>query len=345
MGYVQLAYTPEQVDLAGDALRGDGDAYEQLAAYDIDFIDVINNWRASHLYPLNSFQMTLRNRTRKVDPDGIATQRIKRLSSIEEKLSRYDWLKLSAMQDIAGCRVIANSVDQVSELVDSYKHKNSRHKLDDYTDYIRHPKSDGYRGYHLIYRYSSSLHPEYSDLKVEIQLRSSLQHCWATAVETADIFLREGLKQHRGSPEWRRFFALMGAAIAMHERCHRVPKTPKDPGGLVKELRGLAQQLDVETRLRAFGQAVTVSGSAEARGIKYVVLALDPEKKTTQLFGYPAGYLEDATTRYEMLERHRESGVDAVLVSVSDTKRLRRAYPNYFLDTDIFLDMVRETIA
>jgi len=36
---------------------------------------------------------------------------------------------------------------------------------------------------------------------------------------------------------------------------------------------------------------------------------------------------------------------DAVLVSVESLSALRRAYPNYFLDTSAFLESVEEAIA
>ncbi len=42
-------------------------------------IPIINNWRAAHAYPLNAFQATLRNKSRRVDPSAIVAQRTKRL--------------------------------------------------------------------------------------------------------------------------------------------------------------------------------------------------------------------------------------------------------------------------
>jgi len=347
MSFAEPEYDPEIVDAAGDTLIGYADAQEYLDDLELDPLDIINNWRAAHAYPLNTFQMTLRNRARQVDHQNIVAQRIKRLSSIEDKLRRYDWLKLSAMQDIAGC--IVNTVSQVYELVEGYKRKYSGHVLDSESDYIREPKSDGYRSYHLIYRYQNALHPAYSNLKVEMQFRSILQHCWATAVETADIFYREGLKSHRGSPDWRRFFALMGSAIALRENYRRVPRTPRGEGELLTELRDYAERLDVRTRLKAFGDTLNVIGEEETRRarIKYVILVLDPPSgnRNISLYGYRAGDLEEATARYEELERHKAQGADAVLVSVSDAVSLRRAYPNYFLDTTVFLEALDQAIS
>ena len=88
MSHARPNYDPAIVDLAGDALVGDADALLRLRG--LDPVEVIGNWRSSHVYPLNTFQMTLRNRHRRVGGDGIVAQRIKRLSSIRSKLERMN---------------------------------------------------------------------------------------------------------------------------------------------------------------------------------------------------------------------------------------------------------------
>jgi hypothetical protein len=55
--------------------------------------------------------------------------------------------------------------------------------------------------------------------------------------------------------------------------------------------------------------------------------------------------LEEATARYAALERHKATGADAVLVSVSNIYSLQRAFPNYFLDTTAFLAALRQAIS
>lgn len=78
-----------QVDNAGFRLVkprvhsaiGDGPDIEIFLAL-MDSYRVVNNWRAAHQYPLNTFQVTLRNKSRKVDQNCVVAQRIKRLSSI-----------------------------------------------------------------------------------------------------------------------------------------------------------------------------------------------------------------------------------------------------------------------
>ncbi len=45
-------------------------------------------------------------------------------------------------------------------------------------------------------------------LLIELQLRTRLQHEWATAVETMGTFLQSSLKSSQGPEEWLDFFSL-----------------------------------------------------------------------------------------------------------------------------------------
>ena len=100
MVWATRQYSKEEIDQAGSILL-DRTADEATIT---SALAVINNWRSSHNFPLNTFQVTLRRHARDVQPDSIVAQRIKRLSSIEQKLRRFGWLKLSEMQDLGGCR-------------------------------------------------------------------------------------------------------------------------------------------------------------------------------------------------------------------------------------------------
>ncbi|WP_457767666.1 RelA/SpoT domain-containing protein [Cyanobium sp. ULC082] len=69
-----------------------------------------------------------------------------------------------------------------------------KHKLLRVDNYQAEPKPSGYRGIHLIYRYRSNKSETYNGLLLEVQIRSPLQHAWATAVETVGTFLKQSLK-------------------------------------------------------------------------------------------------------------------------------------------------------
>jgi ppGpp synthetase/RelA/SpoT-type nucleotidyltranferase len=147
----------------------------------------------------------------------LVAQRVKRLSSIVAKMRRFQGLRLSQMQDIGGCRAVLSSVAEVRNAVKSFKTSSIRHELAREDDYIANPKDSGYRGVHLIYKYVSDRSETYNGLKIEVQIRSQLQHAWATAVETVGTFIQQALKSSQGEDEWLRFFCLMGSAIALRE--------------------------------------------------------------------------------------------------------------------------------
>jgi len=320
---------------------------DDLWGHDLDHaLEVINNWRSSHSFPLNTFAVRLRRKGREIDPDCLVAQRIKRLSSIVHKIKRFPTISLSQMQDIGGCRVVLTTCDDVRELVKVYSvGSDIKHTLLRTDDYISNPQGSGYRGVHLIFKYYSDKNAVYNDLKIEMQIRSQFMHAWATAVETVGTFQRQALKSSIGEERWLRFFALMGTAIAFQEGTAPVEGTPGDSETLIAELCEVAEQLDVVTKLRAYGGALQYL--EHTKDADFYILVLDPDAKATTIYGYPRRALADAQARYLEIERglSEHPGTDAVLVSVDSVVALQRAYPNYFLDTTVFIGLVEDVLA
>ncbi len=340
--WASLKYTRERVNRAGRTLaRADGPEAVPDEVY-----DVISNWRACHSWPLNTFKLWLLDKAEHVDSKSLVAQRLKRLSSITLKLRRFPGMRLSAMQDIAGCRAIVSSVGQVHELVRKYEGSDLKHRLVHKDDYIAEPRESGYRSVHLIYRYFSDRNQKYNGLKVEVQLRSRLQHAWATAVETVGSFTEQALKSSQGQREWLRFFELMGTEIAFRENTALVPNTPVSRSELRGELREHESFLGVVNHLQIYAAALSIQEEAdELKDAKFFLLELDPVATRLQITGYKADELEKASSDYMAVERNAIShGRDAVLVSVDSFTALKQAYPNYYLDTHRFIQVVKSAI-
>lgn len=336
-------FDKKTVDKAGKILvAGTADLDEWDSAF-----AVIDNHRASHNFPLNTFQVTLRAKARQIDRNAIVAQRIKRLFSIHHKLERFPSMRFSQMQDIGGCRAIVMGMPRLRRLVESYEHGNLKHHLNHKDDYVAAPQRSGYRGIHLIYRYYSDKKTTYNGLKIEMQLRSIYQHAWATAVETVGTFTSQALKSSRGEEDWLRFFSLMGTAIAHMERSPLVPDTPNSIAELHNELTDYARRLNVVERLVAYGEAVRTIGAAGLQDAHYFLLKLDTSAKVVEVEGFRANEPERASQRYLELEREAMGSptFDAVLVSVESLSALRRAYPNYFFDSTVFVSLVERAIA
>lgn len=342
MTWIEPQYSSRAVNRAGRALIRYAHSDEVLTQP----LGVIDNWRASHAFPLNTFQVYLRRQARQIDNSCLVAQRVKRLSSIDLKLRRFNWLVLSEMQDIAGCRAVVSSVTRVNRLVGVYKNSSLKHQLIREDDYITNPKTSGYRSYHLIYKYNSDKKETYNGLKVEIQLRSNLQHAWATAVETVGTFIRQALKSSQGEEEWLRFFALMGTEIALREGSPPVPDTPTGKTQLARELKDYAKSLDVESRLETYRTTLEVLRQPPPAFVRARFFLLKLEERQITITSYGLQQLELASAAYLQAEREmsKRPGADVVLVSVDSIAALRRAYPNYFADTRTFLRALRRAI-
>jgi hypothetical protein len=95
MNWVTLEYSKGQVDAAGRLLASSGASPEELN----QALDILNNWRAAHSFPLNTIQVGVRRRARNVDEHALIAQRLKRVSSILQKLQRFPQMQLSRMQE------------------------------------------------------------------------------------------------------------------------------------------------------------------------------------------------------------------------------------------------------
>ena len=357
MAWAKPQYSRTEVNAAGDALIAQSPkdvplekVFERLEEIH-QALKIINNWRSSHSYPLHCLKMSLKSRAKRVSRDAIVAQRIKRLPSIEAKLKRWNGMQLARMHDIGGCRAIMRNVTQVNKLVRLYEDSRSKnpHRGAEFVrpyDYIVEPKDDGYRSIHLVYKYRSNSKKKqmYNGLRIEIQLRTQLQHAWATALETVSMFTGQALKSNVGDESWKRFFVLASTAIAIREKQPPVPGAPIDNAALVQELRELYNTLQVHTVLAGWGAAA--QQLTRAHGAHTYLLVLDTNSKNLQVTGFQERELLKAAEAYLGAEKAalNKPHMQTVLVAVDTLAGLRRAYPNFFLDTAAFIDAVKQAI-
>lgn len=344
MVWAKPEYSKERVKRAGVFL------IEDIEFLDEDYMDrlneafaVLNNWRASHGYPVNTFQATLRAKLKRLGIKATVAQRLKRTPSILSKLSLNPNMSLSRMQDIGGLRAVVPTNTAVYDLRDQFLASRFEHELVGDKDYIREPKPSGYRGIHLIYRYNNRKGegPLYKGLQVEIQLRSKVQHSWATAVETAGLFLGQALKSSIGNARWLEFFAYASSAFAIMERTP-VFEGHRDltAGDVFNHVNQLEVELGVINSLNMYKAIVDYQGP-EKDGSHYYLMRLDPAVQHASIKGFTRADLAKATEEYLAEERSVSdqpgSGVQVVLVAAQSLGALKRAYPNYFMDTAEFV--------
>lgn len=340
MSWPRPIFSKSQVNKAGLILSTAPDSEDE--PYFDNFMwafSVLDNWRSCHGYPINTFQATLRKKLSVIDKKALVAQRLKRMPSIVSKLIRFETMQLARMQDIGGIRAVVTSLQKVRKLEANYKHSRFSHKLISERDYIENPKISGYRSVHLVYKYKNQRAPEYDGLCVELQIRTRLQHSWATAVETMGTFLDYALKSSEGPSNWLDFFSLAGSAFAYLEGTKPVPRFEnlKRDETFLNTINE-ANRLKVRDRLQAFSIAAERIHLDKRIG-SYHLIVLNLEDKTVYVKTYGQNSLNEASDEYSKIEKQITKGrhLQAVLVSAGPIENLRKAYPSYFLDTREFI--------
>lgn len=126
-------------------------------------------------------ELTIRN---KRNPIEMIKSRIKKPKSIIDKLQRKGFpLTLESMvdnlNDIAGIRVICSFVDDIYSIVNMLAGQDDINILC-IKDYIKNPKSNGYRSYHMIVEIPVFFSDKKKNMRVEIQVRTIAMDFWAS---------------------------------------------------------------------------------------------------------------------------------------------------------------------
>ncbi|MBR3053740.1 MAG: GTP pyrophosphokinase family protein [Firmicutes bacterium] len=134
---------------------------------------------------------------------NIISRRKKTISIFEKLVRQGDELSLKSIQenlnDVAGVRVICSFIDDI------YKVARMLAQQDDVTlievkDYIKNPKPNGYRSYHMIIEIPVFFSNEKRPMRVEVQIRTVAMDFWASLehrmkykqdIENADEIMRE----------------------------------------------------------------------------------------------------------------------------------------------------------
>lgn len=332
MSWAELNYSKKAIRRSGDFLITVDEVFD-LEKY-LESYEILSNWRASHAYPIQSMLGYFRKKAFEIDPNAIIAQRLKRTPSIISKLQREGDMKLDRMEDIAGCRIVVGNKADVYEVRNNITNGRTRNTLRRERDYIKSPKESGYRGIHLVYQYKGRK-TAYIGHSVELQIRSKVQHSWATAVEVVGTFTGQALKASSGHDSWLKFFILAGIAFEdIENRKLARNASTKDRAELIKYI----ERLNVLPKLRAFAVSTKHLGSDKQNHGDYFLLTLEIDKSNIQIKRFASGDLDKATAQYAALETEFKENTtrDVVLVAAESVHGLKKAYPNYFADTTGF---------
>lgn len=337
-------YTLNRIDKAGSSFRK---APSSTDSSDEDHYKV-REWRSDHTYPLDKIQRIIQEKAAELGIDCTTVGRLKRFEAIKAKLVRCETrtMKLSQMDDIGGCRIVVENVDQTRDLSSSIQNEFGGFTWLRAYDYIEKPRLSGYRGIHEILKFS---HPEDQwrhGYKIEVQLRTKLQHAWATAVEVFGTVCDVDLKAGSGSSEWIRFFLLASALIAIEERSALPPSAPDNESDLRCELANLSRECRILERHKEYHEKLTITNESLEPNSKNFLLKLQSKNQNLRVKGYSREKRQDAEFDYDQAEDAVASKRDGntVLVSAESMQTLQAGYPNYFLDAGPLLEFLRSQL-
>lgn len=317
-----------RINRAGSNVR-DGCATE-------DDLLAVEKWRAAHRAVLNTFQAILRNRTK--GTTITVAQRHKRKKTIFDKLIRLPGMDLSRMDDVAGCRVIFNSIDELNDFRGRFHSARFNHKRKNDVNkynYIASPKPTGYRGVHDIYNYdvNSQGGRDLAGLCVEIQYGTRVQHAWATAVEVIGFVTESQPKFQKGDARYQRAMALASEIIARAHEGLTGPFPDASSSDVVSEFLYLNSVLSLLKTLGGLNSA-----DKEVSEKRNAILIFKPDG------GLEVKTFENATDAMKALFGLEKDLLDhdIVLVRADSSDSVREAFKNYFSDAKDFIRLVED---
>ncbi|MDG2967199.1 RelA/SpoT domain-containing protein [Pseudomonas extremaustralis] len=317
-----------RVNAAGYSIRDQRASLEDMHA--------IDEWRAAHRIVLNTFQASLRSRTR--GKQIIVAQRHKRKNTIFDKLIRLPKMELSRMDDVAGCRLIFRSIEELYEFRESFHKARFNHKRkneSDKYDYIKRPKQTGYRGIHDVYSYDvrSKNGDQYRGLLLEIQYRTLVQHAWATAVEVIGFITESQPKFQQGDKRYENCMALASEILSRAHENRTGPFPDYNNRELLQKFEDVDKEIHIIRTLTGLNSSETVYTDSR----NSILIFKDDGSLEVKSFKEAP----DALRELFRLERDFPT-LDVVLVKADTNEEIRMAFKNYFSDAKDFIKLLTE---
>ncbi|WP_025155057.1 RelA/SpoT domain-containing protein [Morganella morganii] len=339
-GKIRLVYSKSKVKKAGETIR--------KAEVSQEAVMILQNYRAAHLYPLTIIKNLVWKNLKQCAPDAIIARRLKRLPTIIDKLKRKtldgstnNAICLTRMQDIGGCRVIVADKEQLI-LINSRMDASRNVHSSKVTDYNKNPKPSGYRGIHRVYKCYDKLEKhDWKGFSIELQLRTKLQHLWATTVEIVDLCEGLTLKTNPSNSNsfWVSFFCEMSDFLADEETF--IYLTNEQKNKKKNKLIFLDRELNAIQKLRSFNSIFSNKFIIELhRKNRYAIIAINRKEEKTYYQFFRENQKIEAIKLYGQLES--DAGWNGLFVEMDDLRQLELAYPNYLIDTRLFINKFKE---
>jgi len=309
---------------------------------------ILDEYRKLHIMPLTEITRKLQSLLIDFSEEFYIAQRIKRKPQILRKLKRFS-ARLSQLQDIGGIRIIFENNKHIDRFIDFMKNKISRYfSIERETDYREKGRDDsGYRAMHLILMRK--------EVKIELQLRSRIQHNWAERIERTSVIYGYYLKEMEGAKEVLDYFKLLSNVFYEIE-CERMPHN-----NMIQHLE--SKRLECEEIIRLsdkknvfngfvneefFGAMVSKDAVLRTTFHNWIII-FDWNTGQFQHWLLVTGKSDDAIETYVGCEKKwsEEKGYEVVLIGSSDPLTIKKTHSHYFglepyadilqsIDSDLF---------
>ena len=298
------------------------------------YTDAFDEYRMNHLEPLSKTTMELQQWLAQFGKDYFIAQRLKRKPQILRKLKRFS-VRLSQLQDIGGTRVIVDQNQDVNHLINFLKERfqaSKELKVIKMTDYRGEGREDsGYRAYHVIL--------EREGYKMELQIRSKIQHYWAETIERTSVVYGHHLKELDGDPTVILYFKTLSDLFYEIEAGRKPAAALRTK---VEELRIISEQIiqnadeknvfssyvnegvtkDLEKKEKSLGVSglnnwIFVFNWNIGSFVAWELITNDPKGAIAQYVKYENLYTS-------------ENGFEVVLVGSSKVATVRQTHSHYF---------------
>ena len=232
--------------LIGEFLNGDGNTMEQVSR----FMGLMTRYDCAIREVRTKFEVLNEELSYKAgrNPIESITSRVKKPVSIVGKLKRLGKpVTIDAiseyLNDVAGIRVVCSFIDDI------YKVAEMLAGQDDITvlqikDYIRKPKPNGYRSYHMIVEVPVFFSEGKQMMRVEIQLRTVAMDFWAS--------LEHQMKYKKESADRPEI------AAELKSCAETIAATDARMLGIRKRIESLEKQTEEEKALNSAGSPFTL---------------------------------------------------------------------------------------
>lgn len=304
---------------------------------------LVRTWRGAHAFPLNTVQVGVRQRVARLGLDGFVAQRLKTINAIYKKLQRQS-MRLTQMVDIGGARLILPTEADVRRFVDDMDGSLAGGAMAlacvKRLDLVRAPRPDGYRSIHMHLEYQSrdGRRTDFDRLLVELQIRTPLQHAWATMIESLGMLLGQDYKGGAGPDDHGRWLTAVSGVLARMEGLPLPSDLPTDSRQLARLVAELEQRTGLLEVLRgAAGRRDSADDLDAGLDDYYLIEARDRGWSVEPASSDSA----EAVAAYDRLEGDPSpESPRPVLVGGANWESIRRSFASYRQDVAEFVDAI-----